>query len=455
MIHVLRCVLVMSCLAVAPRVVAAGPDAPAPPVALTPGTFPIERHVLANGLVVLTHEDHTVPSLTLWQWYRTGARHERPGITGISHFLEHMMFNGSSHVAPREFDIQLESHGGSSNAFTDRDYTCYYEDISASQLDVILQLDADRMSGLSLLPAQIAREREVIKEERRSRIDNDAQGQVDEALWRTAFTVAPAHWPVLGSMADIDRIGRPQLAAHFASHYGPNACILVLTGAFDTADALRRIDTAFGRLPARPLAPDTVASEPPQTRERHVRVPYAGDAGAVVLGYRAPDARDADAPALAMLATILGGTPTARLPLALVHERGLALEASANFELHLDPGLFQISLGLSPGVTATRAIAATDTLVALLVDEGPSDGELRTAAAQLALGLLQSLTTNNAAGEQIAFAEHVQGDYRALYAAIPQWYAVSAADVQRVARQILAPARRTVATLAPGTRRAR
>lgn len=418
-------------------------------VALTPATFPIERHVLPNGLVVLTHEDHAVPSLTLWQWYRTGSRLEHPGITGISHFLEHMMFNGSPHVAPREFDAQLESHGGSANAFTERDYTSYYEDISPSQLDVILQLDADRMSGLSLLPEQIAKERAIVQEERRGRVDNDADGQLDEKLWETAFTVAPSRWPVLGSMADITRLTRDDMETYFADHYGPNNCILVLTGAFDTAEALRHIERAFGHVPSRPLAAETVVGEPPQARERHVHVRYPGDAVSVRLGYRAPSARDADAPAAEMLAAILGGTSAARLPQVLVRNRGLALDAGADFDGHLDPSLFEITLGLAPHVSAARGVAAVDSVVTQLTRQGPTPRELRTAAAQLALGLLQSLTTNNAAGEQIARAEHIGGDFHRLYDAIPRWNAVTAEDVRRVACEILVPAHRTVAELVP------
>lgn len=427
--------------------------APSRAATLTPDAFPIARHVLPNGLVVLTHEDHTVPSITLWQWYRVGSRNEHPGITGISHFLEHMMFNGSSHVAPREFDARLESHGGSSNAFTDRDYTSYYEDIGADQLDVLLQLDADRMAGLSLLPEQIAREREIVKEERRSRTENDVDGQLDEALWRVAFRIAPVGRPVLGSMADIDRLTRDDLATYFAAHYGPDDCVLVLTGDFDTADALQHITTAFGALPARGAARDSVAVEPPQTAERRVRIAYPGDAATVVLGYRVPGARHADAAALEMLAAILGGASTSRLSQWMVRERGVALEADARYEAHLDETLFQISAGLADGVSAARGIAAIDSVLARLVHDGPTTREMQTAAAQLSLGLVQSLTTNNSAGEQIGFAEIVRGDYRYLYEAMPRWASVSGDAVRRAARRYLVPAQRTVAELVPETRR--
>jgi len=130
--------------------------------AVTPERFKIERHTLPNGLIVLTHEDHSVPTITFWQWYRVGSRNEAPGITGISHFFEHMMFNGSKHVPPKEYDRILESNGGYSNAFTDRDMTAYYEEVAADRLDTVLFLDSDRMAALSLLPEQLKSEIEVV-----------------------------------------------------------------------------------------------------------------------------------------------------------------------------------------------------------------------------------------------------------------------------------------------------
>ncbi len=416
---------------------------------LTPAAFPLERHQLPNGLTVWTHEDHTVPSVTLWQWYRVGSRHERAGRTGLSHFLEHMMFNGSAHLGPREFDTLLESHGGSSNAFTDREFTSYYEDVPAPQLDVILALDADRMAGLALLPDQIAREREVIKEERRTRTENDIDGQLDEALWRTAFPTTPAGWPVLGSMADIDALTRDDLAAYFARHYAPNSCVLVLTGDFDTADAMVRIARHFGAIPAVTRDADSIAVEPPQEHERRVRVTYGGDAASLLLGYRVPGARHPDVPVLQIVSMILGGSSSARLSEALVRQRGVALDTDASYEVHLDETLFEISVGLAPGVRVSRGLAAIDSTIARLAAEGPTPREVKTAAAQLALGLLRSLSTNNGAGEQIGYADLLHGDARHLYDAIPRWDAVSAEDVRRIVRTYLVPAHRTVAELVP------
>src|SRR6266545_6378896 len=204
--------------------------APAAPAAgaaiLTADRFKVERHVLPNGLVILTHEDHSVPAVSFWQWYRVGSRNEAPGITGISHFFEHMMFNGSKHVPPKEYDRILESNGGYSNAFTDRDMTAYYEEVAADRLDTVLLLDSDRMAALSLLPEQLKSEIEVVKEERRLRTENDIAGLLDEQLYATAFVASPYRWPVLGWMGDLNRIRRGEMVDYFRTHYAPNNCIL-------------------------------------------------------------------------------------------------------------------------------------------------------------------------------------------------------------------------------------
>src|SRR5262245_58533553 len=218
-------------------VVAAAPAGPA----LSPERFKVERHKLDNGLVVLTREDPSVPAVAFWQWFKVGSRDEHPGITGLSHFFEHMMFNGSKNVPPKEYDRILESNGGYSNAFTDRDMTAYYEELASDRLDVALRLDSDRMADPSLLPDQLKSEIEVVKEERRLRVDNDINGMLDESMWGTAFMASPYRWPVIGWMKDLERIPRDEMVRYFRTYYAPNNCVLVLVGDFNTAEAVGRI----------------------------------------------------------------------------------------------------------------------------------------------------------------------------------------------------------------------
>ena len=240
----------------------------------SPALIAVERHVLENGLVVLLHEDHSVPTVTFWQWYKVGSRNERPGITGISHYFEHMMFNGSKNVPPKQYDKILESNGGFSNAFTDRDMTAYYEDVASDRYDVLLDLDSDRMASLSLLPEQLKSEIEVVKEERRFRTDDDIQGMLDEQLYAEAFNASPYRWPVLGWMGDLNRMQRPELVDYFRTYYAPDNCILVLTGDFVSKEALAKIEKFFGGIPAQTPPEPPIDSEPEQRGERRVQVHY-------------------------------------------------------------------------------------------------------------------------------------------------------------------------------------
>jgi predicted Zn-dependent peptidase len=429
-----------------------GKTAAAPPgPALSPATFKVERHTLKNGLVVLTHEDHAVPAATFWQWFKVGSRNEAPGITGISHYFEHMMFNGSQNVAPKEYDRILESNGGYSNAFTDRDMTAYYEDIASDRLDVVFRLDSDRMASLSLLPDQLKSEIEVVKEERRLRTDNDIAGMLDEQLYAGAFLASPYRWPVVGWMGDLERITREDCVAYFRTYYAPNNCILVLTGDFDTKTALARIEQAFGGIPAQtpPAAP--VNSEPEQRGERRAEVHYPAENVSFQVGYKAPGVASADVATLDVLSSILADGESSRLHQDLVYRRQIALDASTFFRTRLDPTLFEFYVEMKPGRTAAEGEAALDAVLDTLARQGPTPRELEKAKNLLEAAFVRSLKTNNGVGEQLGFYEHVFGDYAAMFKTIDRYRAVSAEDCRRVAATYFVPERRTVVVLVPKT----
>jgi predicted Zn-dependent peptidase len=421
----------------------------APAAALSPQRFPVTRQVLPNGLTVLMHEDHSVPAVTFWQWFKVGSRNETQGITGISHFFEHMMFNGSKNVAPKEYDRIIESNGGTSNAFTDRDMTAYYEDIASDRLEVVLRLDSDRMRELSLGPEQLKSELEVVREERRLRIENQIEGMLDEQLYATAFVASPYRWPVLGWKGDLDRIQRSEMVDYFRTYYAPNNCIVALTGDFDTKQALALITQYFGDIPAHTAPGAPVDSEPEQRGERRAQVRYPAENTSFQVGYKAPAATSDDAWTLDVLETILGDGESSRLHRALVYEQQIALDASASFPARLAPGLFEFVVEMKPGKSAAAGEAALDSVLARLARDGPSEREVEKARNLLEAGLVRSLKTNNGAGEQLAFFEHVFGDYRRLFDASERYRRVTVDDCRRVARQIFVPERRTIAELVP------
>ncbi|HEY6867529.1 MAG TPA: pitrilysin family protein [Candidatus Eisenbacteria bacterium] len=417
--------------------------------AITPADLAVGRTTLPNGLVVLTHEDHSVPTITFWQWYRVGSRNESPGITGISHFFEHMMFNGSKRVPPKAYDKILESNGGYSNAFTDRDMTAYYEDVASDRLDTVLFLDSDRMASLSLLPEQLKSEIEVVKEERRLRTDNDIPGMLDEQLYATAFLAAPYRWPVVGWMGDLNRIQRDEMVRYFRTYYAPNNCILVLTGDFDTKTALAQIRKAFGPIPAQkpPLPP--VNSEPEQQGERRAEVHYPAQDVSFEMGYKAPGVASPDIYALDVVSSILSDGESSRLHRALVYEQQIALAAGSSFQTRLDPTLFEVSVEMKPGKTAAEGEKAVDQVLRRMIDEGPTPRELEKAKNQLEAHFVRQLRTNNGVGEELGYYERVFGDYRRMFETVPRYRAVTAADCKRVAKQIFDARRRTVVELVP------
>jgi predicted Zn-dependent peptidase len=379
-----------------------------------------------------------------------GSRNERPGITGISHLFEHMMFNGSRKYGPKEFDRRLEAAGGSSNAYTSNDLTAYYEDFASEALPLVLDLEADRMASLLIDDDSLSREREVVKEERRFRTDNDIDGMLDEALGALAFFAHPYRWPVIGWMSDIEAITRADCERYFRTYYAPNNCTLVLVGDFDPAAALREIERLYGPIPAGDALPPVAAGEPPQKGERRATIRYPSQAPALLAGFRAPGGRDPDSLVLDLVEAALGSGEGARLKRALIYQQELCVDARAWFGWRIDPGLFQVALKLAPGIDPVRAESALWAELGRICDEQLPDGELTRAKNMVRAQLLRALDTSNGRAHSIGQMELMLGGWRTLLDLPERYAAITAADVQRVARATFAPHRRNVVTLIPG-----
>jgi len=431
--------------AAAPKPASGSKSAPA----LSPANYPVERYALDNGLSVILHQDKTVPVVCFWQWYKVGSRNERQGITGLSHFFEHMMFNGSKNVPPKEYDRQLESRGAYSNAFTSYDMTAYYEEGGKESLDKMFELDADRMRELSLLPDLLKSEVEVVREERRFRTDNSVPGLLNEALYGSAFVASPYHWPVVGWMKDLERITRDEMVDYFRTYYAPNNCVLLLIGDFEPADAKAKIAHHFGSIPKQtpPAAP--VNSEPEQNGERRVDVRYPSETVSFNVGYKAPAVASPDIWALDVVSNILSGGESSRLHQALVYDQQIALTAQSQFSAGMEPGLFEFYVEMKPGKSAAEGEKSLYAEIDRLATEGPTERELQKARNQAEASFIYALKTNNGAGRTLGFYEHIHGDYKKMFSAIEKYRAVTAADCRRVAKQVFDPTRRTVSVLVP------
>ncbi len=420
-----------------------------PPPRAAAQSFPVETFTLQNGLEVLLQPDATVPSICLGIVFHAGGKNERPGITGISHLFEHMMFNGSAKYAPKEFDRILEGGGGYSNASTTQDITLYFEEFNPEILDTVLDMEADRMRALKIDGENLEQERGIVKEERRSRVDDSPRGRLYEELRAVAFDAHPYGTPVIGWMADLDHMTVADCQAYFRTYYAPNNAILCLTGDFDPSVARPKIEAAFGGIPAQTPPDPVVQSESPQLGERRVEVVVEAEQPAVVAAYHMVGRRDPDYLAYDLLSNILGLGESSRLHQSLVYEWQVASSADCFVDGTEHPGLLYLWIDVTPGRTPADALAAVDSVVARLVTAGVTPDEVDKARNQAQSALVRELTTNSARSANLLTAAILDGDYRRLFTKVADYDKVTPDDVVRVARECLVRKNRTVGILVP------
>lgn len=297
--------------------------------------FKVESFVLGNGMQLVVLPNHRVPAVTQTVWYRTGAADDPRGKSGLAHFLEHLMFKGTKTTAPGAFSTLIARAGGRDNAFTAADYTGYHQTVASDRLDLLMRLEADRMTGLVLDDAAVRSERDVVLEERRMRVDNDPAALLREQLMASLFLNGSYRVPTIGWEAEIRRLGTGDALAFYRRWYAPNNAILVVTGDVD-ADAVRLLaEKYFGPIPARPVPERVRLDEPPhraaaRLEMRHARVAQPSWRRLYLApGYHAGDTRHAYA--LQVLAEILGGGAGSRLYRKLVLNDGIALGAGAGY----------------------------------------------------------------------------------------------------------------------------
>jgi zinc protease len=384
-------------------------------------------------------------------WYRVGSRNEQRGATGLAHFLEHMMFKGTPRYGPLQFARLVEQNGGHDNAFTTADVTSYYVDIAADRVDLVLDLESDRMHNLLLDPAAVEAERQVVTEERRTRTEDDPEGFLSEEVSALAFHAHPYGQPPVGWMADIKRITADELRTFYRTYYVPNNALLVAVGDFTAADLLARIKARFEAIPRGADPPPVTAVEPEQSGERRVVIRKPAKLPVVYLAWHVPNHRSEDALALELLSTILSGGRASRLYRHLVYERQLALNAGGDYSyFSFDPNLFWFWATAMPGQTPETLEQALLGEIDRLGKEPVTAEELERAKNQTEAAFVFSQDSIHRRASLLARFELV-GDYRLLDAYVGRLRAVTAADIQRVARRWFPPDRRNVGVLLPGS----
>ncbi len=419
----------------------------------TPGpVLPLDRvvsHTLSNGLRVRLLEERSAPTVSYYTFFQAGSRNERLGLTGISHLFEHMMFNGSSRYGPKEFDRVLEARGGTSNAYTSNDLTAYHDDAASDALQTIVDLESDRMRSLALTPETLEQERQVVKEERRLRTDNSIFGLMEEQLEALIFLSHPYRWPVIGWMEDIERITREDCLEYFRTYYAPGNAALYLVGDLDARGTLELVERHYGEIPAGPRPPPVATGEPPQRGERRAAIRFPAQAPALLVGWRAPEARSPDAPALDVLQTCLAVGESSRLRRRLVEEDEVAVSVSASYGWRIDAGVFLVFAEVAPGAKLRKVERGLEEEIARVAEEGVPAAELRRAQRLLRSSVLHELSTHNGVAHALGQAEALLGDWREAGRSLSQYEAVTARDVRRVAASWLDPTRRSVVVLEP------
>ena len=412
-------------------------------------TTRIKESVLENGLKVFLLEEHKAPVVTVHVWYRVGARNEQPGATGLSHFLEHMMFKGTSKLGPGQFSKTVQKNGGRDNAFTSDDYTGYFETFASDRVELGLELEADRMRGLLLDPKEVESEKKVVMEERRLRTDDDPVSALQEAMGAAAFQVHPYRQPVIGWMSDLQGLTREDLVRHYNTYYVPNNAVLIVVGDFKSDELLPKIRHHFGGIPRGQEPPRVRAMEPVQRGERRLVLRKEAELPFVYMGYHVPDLKHPDNFALEVLAYILSGGKSARIYKSLVYEKQLALYAGGGYDREsIDPNLFYFYASVMPGKTAGEVEQALTAEIERLKSERVSDRELEKVKNQIEAGFLFGQDSIFNLARQLAEYEIVAG-WRVWEAYVPGIRAVKAEDLQRVAKAYLTPDSRTVAVLIP------
>jgi zinc protease len=418
---------------------------------LSAQSFDVKTHTLKNGMKVLVQEDSSIPNVAFYTFFKIGSRNEGAGTTGLSHFFEHMMFNGAKKYGPGEFDNVMENIGGQNNAYTSQNITVYQDwfPSGAANLEKIFDLEADRIGNLSFDPEKIASERGVVSNERRMSVDNNNRGILYEQLSATAFIAHSYKWPVIGWMSDIETWTMNDLKNHWQRGYAPNNATVVVAGAVSAAEVIRLAEKYFEPIPARDLPSKVTTVEPPQLGERRTVVRKPAQSPILLVAYHVPQTDHPDYYALDLLDSVLSYGQSSRLHHRLVDKDQLALGVGGGTEMNFDPGLYTFIVLPRAGVDPLDCEKALYDELAKIAAESVTEAELTKAKNQMLADFYRSTQTINGRASTIGTYEVFFGDYKKLFSVKEEMNKVTVADIQRVAKEYFGENNRTVATLIP------
>jgi zinc protease len=415
--------------------------------AQVPGADQVQAVTLANGMQVIVWPDRDIPNVALFNWVHVGSRNEVPGITGLAHFFEHMMFNGTATRPQGEFDRVLEANGARNNAFTSNDVTVYQDWLPRAALETVFEAEADRLRNLAFDPKMIESERGVVHSERRLRVDDSYIGRLQEQVQATAFLAHPYQIPTIGWPSDIASWRIEDLKAFFATYYAPNNCTLVLVGDVEPKSAIALARKYFEPIPAHEPPLPIRTQEPPQEGERRVNIEADAQTPLVQFAYHALAGSDPRQPALELMTRILTDGDASRLHRVLVEEKKLAISADSFIDRGFDPGLAWFLLMLPAGADTKEAEAVFDLEIQRLRDGGVTAQELARARSQALADFWRGMATIDGKAQALGQYAVLQGGYQRLFDAPRAYESVTVEDIRKLAADLLRPGNRTVGVL--------
>jgi zinc protease len=418
--------------------------------AVRPPKLDYKMTTLANGLKVVLLEDHSTPIVHTELWYHVGSKNERKGRTGFAHLFEHMMFKGSKNVEPEGHPSFISSIGGQSNASTNEDATIFWETTPAQYLPLVLWLEADRMASLRIDEKVFKTEREVVKEERRMRVENQPYGRLNEIIYDQAFTVHPYKHPIIGSMEDLEAASIDDVRDFWKTYYVPENATLVLVGDFDSKEAMGLVNDYLGKVPkSNHRVPRDIPAEPPQTKERRIRLEENVPLPAVVVAHHITFDGHPDSYPLHVASKVLSDGQSARIYRKLVYEKGIALAAFGQGNLIEDPNLFYTVAVVQRGHTPEEAVNALIGELDRLRNEPISAAELQQTKNQFARDYILMRESDKDKATVLAHAAVLHNDITTADGEFDIFMNMTAAEVQRVAQKYFTPENRLVITVMP------
>ncbi len=410
--------------------------------------FAVQTHTLDNGMKLLIQEDHNIPNVALYFFFKVGSRNEHAGATGVSHFFEHMMFNGAKKYGPKQFDIVMERNGGNNNAFTTEDETVYTDWFPSPLLERMMDMEADRIRDLSFDPKMIESERGVVYSERRNSEDSTFRS-LYELVKASAFMAHPYHWPVLGWPSDIESWTMDDLQTHFRMGYAPNNCVMVAVGDVKADQVIALAKKYLEPIPRHDPPPPVRTVEPEQRGERRVELNKPAQLPLLTIAYHIPRTDSPEHYAIEVLGNVLAEGRSSRLYRRLVDRDQLAIGVNQFSQFSLDPGLMVFTVQPKGGSDPARSEKAFSEEIERVRAEGISAEELQKAKNQWLADFYREMSTISGKASQLGQYEVFLGDYRKLLSAGQDLEKVTAEDVRNAAQHYLGPRNRTVGTLIP------